>query len=143
MLEPLSSPEEWSGVVGLTRAMQEESGVPEELVVFGTDGSDSTFALWRPKGQAQRHDAPVIVLGEGGEGMAIAGTSLSRFLKGWTAYYLLLYDAEAEPLDALGLPENLRLRCRRTISMTRRSPPSSAGQTRSLRTRVRTHTSDR
>ena len=80
--------------------------VPEELLLFGDDGSDSQFGLWLPKGEAFVNDCPVIELGET-EAMAIVGTSLCRFLKGRTVYYLLWEDA-SKPLDALGLPAELR-----------------------------------
>jgi len=81
--------------------------VPEELLLFGDDGSDSQFGLWLPEGAALVDDCPVIELGET-ESMAIAGTSLRRFLKGRTAYYLLLDEAPGKSLDALGLPTELR-----------------------------------
>ena len=81
--------------------------VPEELLLFGDDGGDSQLGVWLPEQEACVDDCPVIELGET-DVMAIAGTNLYRFLKGRTAYYLLLREADARSLDALGLPTDLR-----------------------------------
>ncbi|MCH7924668.1 MAG: SMI1/KNR4 family protein [Planctomycetes bacterium] len=95
-------------LVSLSSMMRESDwSVPEEFLVFGDDGGDSQFGLWLPEGEAFVDDYPVIELVET-EVMAIAGTSLCRFLKGRTAFYLLAEGAAAKSLDALGLPSELR-----------------------------------
>ncbi len=81
--------------------------VPDELLIFGGDGSESTFGLWLPERTTAIADCPVIELTTG-DAMAIAGTSFCRFLKGRTAYYLLMEEADQEALDALGLPAELQ-----------------------------------
>jgi hypothetical protein len=40
--------------------------------------------------------------------MALAGTSLTRFMRAWSGYYLVSGDAPVAALDALGLPAHLR-----------------------------------
>ena len=81
--------------------------IPEELVVFGNNGADDSFGLWLPRGRRDDDPAPVIKIGEGGEGFAVAGTSLVPFLTGWSAYYLLLLEADGSALSALGVPQRL------------------------------------
>jgi hypothetical protein len=51
----------------------------------------------------------VIELDISGDPYALAGTDLAPFLKGRTAYYLILLDADPSALDALGVPEPLRV----------------------------------
>lgn len=82
---------------------------PDELLLFGNDGSESIFGLWLPGQSTELKDCPVIELGEDQCGMAIAGTSLCRFLRWRTGYYLLLEEANPKSLDALGLPVDLRV----------------------------------
>lgn len=95
-------------LVSLSSKLREWNwSVPEELLLFGDDGSDSQFGLWLPEVDTAVADCPVIELAETEE-MAIAGTSLCRFLKGRTAYHLMGYEAPAKSLDALGLPAELR-----------------------------------
>ena len=81
--------------------------VPDELLVFGDDGSESLFGIWLPRTAGASGDGVIIELGEC-ESMAIAGSSLCRFLRGRTGYYLLSEDAPEAALDALGLPRELR-----------------------------------
>lgn len=107
--EPLESSDDSElTLVSLSSMLQEWNwSVPEELLLFGNDGGDSQFGLWLPEGEAFVDDCPVIELVET-EVMAFAGTSLCRFLKGRTAFYLLHEAAAAKSLDALGLPAGLR-----------------------------------
>jgi SMI1 / KNR4 family (SUKH-1) len=81
--------------------------IPEELVVFGDNGSDDSFGLWLPRGRREDDPAPVIQIAEVGEGFAVAGTSLLPFLTGWSAYYLLLLDSDRSALSALDVPQRL------------------------------------
>jgi hypothetical protein len=83
---------------------------PQEILVFGDNGSDEQFGIWLPTVHRAGFDDPIIVIGEFDFDMlAIAGTSLVPFLYGWTAYYALMYEVDARILDALGLPAALRV----------------------------------
>lgn len=87
-------------------------GIPNEVVVFGSDGSESEYGIWLPKSDAVLDDAPVVEIAEANEdmkSMAVVGTSFAAFAKIQTAYYLSLYDLHySAALDALGLPSDLR-----------------------------------
>jgi hypothetical protein len=84
--------------------------VPDEVVIFGSDGGGDPFGLWLPESTAAR---PLVVkigaIFEAGC-MAIVGEDLNAFLRAWTAYYLLLPDRKETTagLDALEVPDNLR-----------------------------------
>lgn len=94
-LEPLA------GLPRLNRSFS--SLAPRELLLFGTDGSDSVFGLWI----GRRRGEPVVVeMDEGGGGLALVGTSLARFLVGRTAFFLENGDRHA--LAVLGVPRRLR-----------------------------------
>jgi hypothetical protein len=88
--------------------------IPDELLVFASDGSDDLFGLWLPKTGARIN--PVIEVGQNGDdgGFSIHATSFFGFLRGRTAYYLLLQDDEiprrtlSRALDAIGVPSALR-----------------------------------
>lgn len=86
--------------------------IPDELLIFGGDGSGDQFGIWLPTARDAR---PLIVqVGEiyGDErNLAIVGDDLPSFLHAWTAYYLMLLSDEQETdeaLAALDLPEHLR-----------------------------------
>jgi hypothetical protein len=101
----------WADELGLVAASDwlrsVEWTIPEELVVFGDNGSDDSFGLWLPRGRRDDDPAPVIQIAEVGDGFAVAGTSLVPFLTGWSAYYLLLLEADRSALSALGVPQRL------------------------------------
>jgi hypothetical protein len=80
---------------------------PPELLLFADDGSNSLFGVWAPRLRREA-TAPVVEYDPGGGGLALAGTSVQRFLTTRTAYYLMLYDA-APALDALGVPPAVRV----------------------------------
>jgi hypothetical protein len=89
--------------------------VPDELVVFGDNGSDEVFGLWLPVGADTSSQHPVIEVAEvfdKPEALAVVGTDLCRFLRAWTAFYTLMYvrkgKVERTALDVLGVPEELR-----------------------------------
>src|SRR6185369_1438624 len=82
--------------------------IPDELVVFGDNGSDDSFGLWLPHGRGGGDPAPVIQIAEGGGGFALAGTALMPFLTARIAYYLVGEDESAGALADLGVPEALR-----------------------------------
>lgn len=85
--------------------------IPPELVVFGGNGADALFGIWLTDQTAASERCPVICLGESFEPacMAVFGTSLERFLKYWSAYYVMVEDGPTEALDLLKVP--LELRC--------------------------------
>jgi hypothetical protein len=82
--------------------------VPDELWIAGDNGQGEPFGLWLPA--ATREAAPIVAVGQTfkPECLAVVGSSLEAFLLSRTAYYLLLYGAPPEALDAIGLPEELR-----------------------------------
>jgi hypothetical protein len=85
--------------------------IPEEVLVFADNGSESLFGVWLQPTGSRVFQSPILEIGEIHEPgcMAIAGTNLVPFLRGWTAHYLLLQDdVSAEALDALGLQDELR-----------------------------------
>ena len=85
--------------------------LPEGLLVFVDDGSDSLFGVWLRATASHIFDPPIVEVGEIVKpgGMAVAGTSLVPLLQGWTVYYSLLEDVPSrEAFDALGAPEELR-----------------------------------
>jgi hypothetical protein len=105
------SPEEGEGLVGMGDRLREWGWpIPDELLVFGGNGGEDQFGLWYPAGTDSAAVAPVIMMGAVFEPacMALAGTSLTRFLRAWSGYYLVLVDAPVAALDALGLPAHLR-----------------------------------
>lgn len=82
--------------------------IPDEAVVFGTDGSGDLFALWLPTDRIER---PIVI--EVGSifqpgSFSIVGTSLSRFLRSRTAYYLLLEECEGSAIDAINVPSRFK-----------------------------------
>ena len=102
-------------IIGLetVRSLVQEGGgppPPREILAFGGNGSDEQFGIWLPPVQRSGFDHPIILIGEFDFDMlAIAGTSLIPFLYGWTAYYALMYEVDAQVLDALGVPAALRV----------------------------------
>jgi len=84
--------------------------IPPELVVFAGDGQGGSFGLWLPKDGNSRPF--VIEVGESVEdsSLSVTGTSLSGFLRGRTAYYLLSLESPSAAFEALGLPAELRER---------------------------------
>jgi hypothetical protein len=84
--------------------------IPEELVIFAGNGGGDSFGLWLPENWTR--DTVVVEVGAilTGGSFAIVGTSLARFLRGRTAYYLLLLECAGVALDKLEVPPNLRKR---------------------------------
>jgi hypothetical protein len=85
--------------------------IPEEVLVFADNGSDLLFGIWLQPTGSRIFEMPIVEIGQIHEPgcMAIAGTALAPFMKGWIAYYLLLDDKRpAKALDILGLPKELR-----------------------------------
>jgi hypothetical protein len=82
--------------------------IPPELMIIGNNGSESQFGLWLPA--LTDRQCPVVELVEPfeSESMAVAGTSLLRFMRSWLAYYLIVIDESRDAVVALGVPEPLR-----------------------------------
>lgn len=98
-----------TGAVGLADQLREyEWSIPEELVLFGGDGSEDHFGFWLPATYESTDAAPVIELGGTGPGLAVVGTDFPRFLRCWTANYLIAFEADMEALDAIHVPRHLR-----------------------------------
>jgi len=96
-------------VVSLNKMFRESRpDFPVEPVFFGTDGSDTQYALWISNRNGRLPDCPVIATFEMQEPFAIAGTSLVNLLTCRTAFYLMLEPDTLTALDVLGLPRELR-----------------------------------
>jgi hypothetical protein len=98
-------------VVTSSRLMREwEWEIPDELVIFGGDGSDENYGLWLPEG-GDPESAWVIQVGEifGDPNLAVVGTRLERFLLWLSVWMFGAPETAGEPaLDALGVPAELR-----------------------------------
>src|SRR4051794_32184957 len=83
--------------------------VPDELVLFGSDGGGDPLGLWLPAASARPIVVKIGAIFEPGC-MGIVGQDLNAFLRAWTAYYLLLPERAATTagLNALEVPERLR-----------------------------------
>ena len=84
--------------------------IPDELLIFGGDGSGDQFGIWLPTARDAR---PLIVqVGEiYGDDRNLVGDDLPSFLHAWTAYYLLSFSEDEDTsagLAALELPGRLR-----------------------------------
>jgi hypothetical protein len=86
--------------------------IPDELLIFGDDGSGDQFGIWLP---TARDAQPLIVqVGEiygDDRNLAIVGEDIPSFLLARTAYYLLLLRDEEETgaaIAQLDLPEHLQ-----------------------------------
>lgn len=82
--------------------------IPAQLVILGSDGQGDPWGLWSPG--APGVQPAVVSVGQlfEPESLAVAGTSLERFLTVRTAYYSLVLGAPSAALDELGLPIELR-----------------------------------
>ena len=97
---PLNCPHEHSPVV-LSNANEEyiEYGwrhIPKEIRLFAGDGGGGMFGIWLPETGNPIFSHPIIEVGEmpDEEGcMGVAGTNLLSFLRGWSAYRLMLEES--------------------------------------------------
>jgi hypothetical protein len=108
-LMPLLTGGELSVARASTTYREWEWPIPDEVVIFGSDGGGDPFGLWLPEESARPVVVKVGAIFEPGC-MGIVGEDLNAFLRAWTAYYLLPPDEEATHagLEALELPERLR-----------------------------------
>jgi hypothetical protein len=111
-ISPLSGSEGDITIFWLTENAKEViDDFPDEVVVIGGNGGDEQFGVWLPAAHpASPRPIPVLEIGElfGDPPFAIAGTTITRFLRGWSAYYLMLLEADDTSLDALDVPLELR-----------------------------------
>ena len=89
--------------------------IPKEIRLFAGDGGGGTFGIWLPETGNPIFSYPIIEVGEmpDEEGcMGVAGTNLLSFLRGWSAYRLMLEELneskEVAFLDSLQVPQSLR-----------------------------------
>lgn len=110
-LDPLVD-REGGGLVNLgDRLRRADWPIPDDVLVFGSNGADELFGLWYPSGARGEGPMPVVMIGSVFEPkcLALAGTDLPRFLLAWSAYYLVLLEAPTQALDALAVPDALRI----------------------------------
>ena len=83
--------------------------VPADAIVFGNNGSDDQYALLFLD-EPPNNRSVVVSIGAIFEEdcLAIAGTSLARFLLTMTGFYMAQQDAPPAAMDAIGLPAELR-----------------------------------
>lgn len=108
---PLAGPGDTGNLVTLSDELRSSQWpIPDEMIVFGGNGADEIFGIWLPTDEEWAGPALVVGVGEIFEPdcLAVYGTSLSRFLRAWTAARLLEWDDHAAALDALGLPTDRR-----------------------------------
>lgn len=82
--------------------------LPEELVIFATDGSDQRFGLWLPKEGDDPHVVVALDLepGPGERSFWIVGESFLSFLVGWSAAFAHLHHGAVYEL--LQVPAELQ-----------------------------------
>ena len=103
---------EAGGLVDFTTSLRSSLWpIPDQVLVFGSNGADEQFGLWYPPRSPTDGPTPVVMIGAVFEPacLALAGTDLPQFLLAWSGYYLVLLEAPSEALDAIGLPESLRV----------------------------------
>jgi hypothetical protein len=85
--------------------------IPPEVIVFASNGQGESLGLWLPKDGSGRPF--VIEVGEifEDDSLSVTGTSLTGFLRGRSAYYLLALQAPPAALEALGLPVEFKRSC--------------------------------
>jgi SMI1-KNR4 cell-wall len=86
--------------------------VPDEMVIFASNGQDGSFGVWLPRDGDAR---PIVVeIGEIFEDacLAVVGDDLESFVRAWGAYYLALIgypDEMKAEFPEFDLPEELAL----------------------------------
>ena len=88
--------------------------IPQEIRVFGDNGGGNPFGIWLPACGNPIFDQPIIDVADPGEDgcMGVAGTNLLSFLRGWSAFRLMLKELDKSKeitfLDTLEVPQPLR-----------------------------------
>ena len=117
---PLNFPPEHSSVV-LANANEEyiEYGwrhIPKEIRLFAGDGGGGMFGIWLSETSNPIFNHPIIEVGEmpDEEGcMGVAGTNLLSFLRGWSAYRLMLEESNELRIVELGEDKDAPTRLQR------------------------------
>jgi cell wall assembly regulator SMI1 len=108
---PLINEENKLSLINSTAKMREwHWQIPNEVLIFGDNGGDSQFGIWLPDIENKKYINPIIEFGEmeTKQCMALVGTELFTFLTYWTAYYLLLCEADISSLEDIGVPKTIR-----------------------------------
>ena len=69
--------------------------IPKEIRLFAGDGGGGAFGIWLPACGNSMYNYPIIEVGElaGEDGcMGVAGTNLLSFLRGWSAFQLVMTE---------------------------------------------------
>ena len=69
--------------------------IPKEVRLFAGMGGEEIFGIWLPETDNPIYNHPIIEVGElPGDGgcMGIAGTNLLSFLRGWSAFHLVMEE---------------------------------------------------
>lgn len=88
--------------------------IPKEIHLFAGMGGEEFFGIWRVETGNPIYNHPIIEVGElHDEGcMGIAGTNLLSFLRGWSAYHMMMPPVDKSKvlafLDKLQVPKSLR-----------------------------------
>jgi hypothetical protein len=109
---PLVSTDDNVGLERATAQCRKWFRIPSELVVFGDNGSDEHYGLWKTSPSAKSFACPIIELGElfhDPACMALVATDLLPFLYGETAFFALFSEFDNGLLDLIELPETLRV----------------------------------
>ena len=106
---PLLAGGDLSVARGSTALREWDWPIPDDVVIFGSDGGGDPFGVWLPTAEARPVVVKIGAIFKPGC-MGIMGEDVNAFLRGWTAFYLLLSeeDEATAGLDALELPERLR-----------------------------------
>jgi hypothetical protein len=77
--------------------------------MYGDDGEDELYGLSYPPGASPHDPTPAVEIGAIFEPgcMAVVGTDLATFMRGWSGYRLVQYEAPDAALEAIGLPRTL------------------------------------
>jgi hypothetical protein len=90
--------------------------IPKEIRLFAGDGGGGAFGIWLLACGNPIYNHPIIEVGElaGEEGcMGIAGTNLLSFLRGWSAYRLMLEESNELRIVELGEDKDAPTRLKR------------------------------
>ena len=103
--------------------------IPQEIRLFAHTGGEEVFGIWLPSCGNPIYNHPVIEVGElaGEEGcMGVAGTNLLSFLRGWSAFHLVLEESGELWKVELGEDKDAPNRLKRiqTALDMRQVPPS-------------------
>ena len=103
--------------------------IPKEIRLFAGDGGGGAFGIWLPACGNPMYNHPIIEVGElaGEDGcMGVAGTNLLSFLRGWSAFQLVMTENDELWKVELGEDKDAPNRLKRiqTALDTRKIPQS-------------------